>query len=83
MQLSIRIANNIDFGKSWTYNLCALYSRNIPLLYQHWSTPSQLSIFLTYVNNSYVNTVRYWCPTLTYIEQHHRNPLFGMSIEWD
>src|SRR6218665_2213479 len=25
--LPIRIANNIDFGKSWTYNLCALYSR--------------------------------------------------------
>src|SRR6218665_3175820 len=27
MTLPIRIANNIDFGKSWTYNLCALYSR--------------------------------------------------------
>src|SRR6218665_861554 len=27
MPLPIRIANNIDFDKSWTYNLCALYSR--------------------------------------------------------
>src|SRR6218665_409002 len=27
MPLPIRIASNIDFGKSWTYNLCALYSR--------------------------------------------------------
>ena len=25
MPLSIRIAVTIDFGKSWTYNLCALY----------------------------------------------------------
>jgi len=28
MTLPIRIANNIDFDKSWTYNLCALYSRH-------------------------------------------------------
>jgi len=31
MTLPIRIANNIDFDKSWTYNLCALYSRHVPV----------------------------------------------------
>jgi len=33
MPLSIRIAIYIDFGKSWTYSLCALYSRYIHILY--------------------------------------------------
>src|SRR6218665_4111757 len=28
MPLPIRISNNIDFVESWTYNLCALYSRH-------------------------------------------------------
>jgi len=36
MPLSIRIANNIDFGKSWTYNLCALYSRHVEPIVKEW-----------------------------------------------
>jgi len=37
MTLPIRIANNIDFGKSWTYNLCALYSRYLFIIsFKYW-----------------------------------------------
>jgi len=44
MPLPIRIANNIDFGKSWTYNLCALYSRHV---YNTLNSGAQMYIIQT------------------------------------
>src|SRR6218665_2950320 len=63
MTLPIRIANNIDFDKSWTYNLCALYSRSVltSIIKESCSQsrPTLLNDLLSHLNKLDSNQIKF------------------------